>query len=121
MNLPSDTSEESGAVAENILRELPADKCRHLAEMIGEHASSLATTMRKSSGWIPETGNARSAAVADARVVMRRRDRATPVDGTGPRRRLTPARTRRFRPKGPSRPTRDATKLPCSRVSRSAT
>jgi hypothetical protein len=52
MNLPSDTSEESGAVAENILRELPADKCRHLAEMIVEHASSLATTMRKSSGWI---------------------------------------------------------------------
>jgi hypothetical protein len=51
MNLPSDTSEESGAVAENILRELPADKCRHLAEMIVEHASSLATTMRKSSAW----------------------------------------------------------------------
>jgi hypothetical protein len=54
MNLPADTSEEGAAVAENILRELPADKYPHLAEMMVEHASSLATTMRKSSssGWI---------------------------------------------------------------------
>jgi hypothetical protein len=54
MNLPSDTSEESAAVAENVLRELQADKYPHLAEMIVEHASSLAMTMRKSSssGWI---------------------------------------------------------------------
>ncbi len=37
MNLPSQTSEESAALAENI-RELPADKYPHLAEMIFEHA-----------------------------------------------------------------------------------
>ena len=38
MNLPSHTSEEAAELAENILRELPADKYPHLAEMITEHA-----------------------------------------------------------------------------------
>lgn len=38
VNLPSHTSEESAALAESILRELPADKYPHLAEMIVEHA-----------------------------------------------------------------------------------
>jgi AcrR family transcriptional regulator len=38
LNLPSHTPEESAALAENILRELPADTYPHLAEMIVEHA-----------------------------------------------------------------------------------
>ncbi len=38
MNLPSHTSEESAELAENILRQLPADEYPHLAEMIIEHA-----------------------------------------------------------------------------------
>jgi AcrR family transcriptional regulator len=38
MNLPSHTSEEAAELAENILRELPADEYPHLAEMITEHA-----------------------------------------------------------------------------------
>jgi AcrR family transcriptional regulator len=38
VNLPSHTSEESAALAENILRELPAHEYRFLAEMIVEHA-----------------------------------------------------------------------------------
>ena len=38
MNLPSHSSEESAALAENILRELPAREYPHLAEMIVEHA-----------------------------------------------------------------------------------
>ena len=38
MNLPSHTSEEAAVLAENILRELPADEYPHLAEMIIEHA-----------------------------------------------------------------------------------
>jgi AcrR family transcriptional regulator len=38
MNLPSHTSEESAALAESILRELPAERYPNLAEMIVEHA-----------------------------------------------------------------------------------
>jgi len=38
VNLPSHTSEESGQLAERILRELPAETYPHLAEMIVEHA-----------------------------------------------------------------------------------
>ena len=38
VNLPSHTPEESAALAENILRELPADEYPYLAEMIVEHA-----------------------------------------------------------------------------------
>ncbi len=38
VNLPSHTPEESAALAENILRELPADRYPYLAEMIVEHA-----------------------------------------------------------------------------------
>jgi hypothetical protein len=38
VNLPSHTSEESAALAENILRELPAERYPYLAEMIVEHA-----------------------------------------------------------------------------------
>jgi AcrR family transcriptional regulator len=38
VNLPSHTSEESAALADSILRELPAEKYPHLAEMIVEHA-----------------------------------------------------------------------------------
>lgn len=38
VNLPSHTPEESAALAETILRELPADKYPYLAEMITEHA-----------------------------------------------------------------------------------
>jgi AcrR family transcriptional regulator len=38
MNLPYHTSEESAEIAENILRQLPADEYPHLAEMIIEHA-----------------------------------------------------------------------------------
>jgi AcrR family transcriptional regulator len=38
VNLPSHTAEESAALAENILRELPAREYPHLAEMIVEHA-----------------------------------------------------------------------------------
>ncbi len=38
VNLPSHTSAESAALAENILRELPAHEYPHLAEMIVEHA-----------------------------------------------------------------------------------
>jgi len=41
MNLPYHTSEESAEVAENILRQLPADEYPHLAEMIIEHALKL--------------------------------------------------------------------------------
>ena len=38
VNLPSHTSEESAALAESILRELPAQEYPYLAEMIVEHA-----------------------------------------------------------------------------------
>jgi AcrR family transcriptional regulator len=38
VNLPSHTIEESAALAETILRELPAEQYPHLAEMIVEHA-----------------------------------------------------------------------------------
>jgi AcrR family transcriptional regulator len=38
VNLPSHTQEESAALADSILRELPADKYPYLAEMIVEHA-----------------------------------------------------------------------------------
>jgi hypothetical protein len=38
VNLPSHTPEESAALAENILRELPAQEYPYLAEMIVEHA-----------------------------------------------------------------------------------
>jgi AcrR family transcriptional regulator len=38
VNLPSHTPEESAALADNILRELPADRYPYLAEMIVEHA-----------------------------------------------------------------------------------
>jgi Tetracyclin repressor-like, C-terminal domain len=38
MNLPSHTSEESAALAENVLREFPADKYPLLAEMALDHA-----------------------------------------------------------------------------------
>ena len=38
LNLPSHTVEESTALAEDILRELPADRFPYLAEMIVEHA-----------------------------------------------------------------------------------
>jgi AcrR family transcriptional regulator len=38
INLPYHTSEEGTAVAETILRQLPADKYPHLAEMFIEHA-----------------------------------------------------------------------------------
>jgi Tetracyclin repressor-like, C-terminal domain len=38
MNLPSHSSEEAAELAENILRELPADDYPYLAEMITEHA-----------------------------------------------------------------------------------
>ncbi len=38
MNLPYHTSAEGAAVAENLLRQLPADEYPHLAEMIVEHA-----------------------------------------------------------------------------------
>jgi AcrR family transcriptional regulator len=38
VNLPSHTPEESAALAENILRALPADDYPYLAEMIVEHA-----------------------------------------------------------------------------------
>jgi len=41
MNLPYHTSEESAEVAENILRQLPAEEYPHLAEMIIEHALKL--------------------------------------------------------------------------------
>jgi AcrR family transcriptional regulator len=37
-NLPSQTTEESAALAENILRDFPRDEYPHLAEMIVEHA-----------------------------------------------------------------------------------
>ena len=38
VNLPSHTPAESAELAENILRELPAERYPHLAEMIVEHA-----------------------------------------------------------------------------------
>ncbi len=38
MNLPLDTLENAAGVAQDILRQLPADKYPHLAEMIIEHA-----------------------------------------------------------------------------------
>ena len=38
MNLPSHTSEEAAALAQNILRQLNAEEYPHLAEMITEHA-----------------------------------------------------------------------------------
>jgi AcrR family transcriptional regulator len=38
MNLPSHTSEESGELAQHLLRQLPADEYPNLAEMITEHA-----------------------------------------------------------------------------------
>jgi AcrR family transcriptional regulator len=37
-NLPLDTSQNAGRVAQDILRQLPADEYPHLAEMIIEHA-----------------------------------------------------------------------------------
>jgi len=37
-NLPLDTTENAGRVAQEILRQLPTDKYPHLAEMIVEHA-----------------------------------------------------------------------------------
>ena len=74
VNLPSHTPEESADLAENILRELPADEYPYLAEMIVEHALRPGLRLcakSSSSGWTSSSAAWRASATpGDAAVSM---------------------------------------------------